>query len=69
MTYKVTDTREVTRMTQAGTQVQIYRVWLVTSRGATGTLDVSADKWNADDLPQILEDKAHELDLAFDLTA
>jgi len=67
MSYKVTDTREVTTMTQAGTQVRVYRVWLVTERGATGTLDVPASKWNVDDLPGLLDAKAAELDLAFDL--
>jgi len=68
MDYKITDTRQVDRMTQAGTQVQMYRVWLVTARGATGTLDVPTDKWNKEDLPSLLEAKVADLDLAFDLT-
>ena len=65
MTYKVTDTREMSRMTEAGSVVQTYRVWLVTDKGSSGTVDVSKDKWNAEDLPGILEGKAEELDLAF----
>lgn len=65
MGYRVTDTREMSRMTQAGSVVQTYRVWLVTDNGSTGTVDVPLDKWNAEDLPVILEAKAVELDLAF----
>jgi len=65
MGYKVTDTREMSRMTQAGSVVQTYRVWLVTDKGSSGTVDVDLDKWNKDDLPGILEAKAEELDLAF----
>jgi len=65
MGYKVTDTREMSRMTQAGSVVQTYRVWLVTDKGSSGTVDVPLDKWNKEDLPGILETKAVELDLAF----
>jgi len=46
----------------------MYRVWLVTDKGATGTVDVSPDKWNEDELPGVLEAKAAELDLAFKVT-
>lgn len=69
MTYKVTDTREVSTLTPAGTERKMFRVWLVTTNGATGSIDVPADKWNADDLPGILEAKAAALDLAFNLTS
>jgi len=68
MSYKVTDTREVSTLTPAGTEKRMFRVWLVTANGATGSLDVPADKWNANDLPAILERKAADLDLAFSLT-
>jgi len=67
MGYKVTDTREMSRMTQAGSTVQTYRVWLVTDKGSSGTVDVPLDKWNKEDLPGILEAKAAALDLAFDI--
>lgn len=67
MTYKVNDTREVSTLTPAGTERKMYRVWLSTDNGATGSVDVPADKWNADDLPAILEAKAAALDLAFNL--
>lgn len=65
MGYKVTDTREMSKMSQAGSVVQTYRVWLVTDMGSSGTVDVPLDKWNKKDLPGILEAKAAELDLAF----
>jgi hypothetical protein len=68
MGHKVTDTREISRMTQAGSVVQTYRVWLVTDKGSSGTVDVPKDKWNAEDLPEILAAKAAELDLAFVVT-
>lgn len=68
MGYRVTDTREMSTMTPAGSVVQTYRVWLVTDRGATGTVDVPKDKWNKEALPSILEAKAVELDLAFAVT-
>jgi len=63
--FKVTDTREMSQMTPAGSVVKVYRVWLVTQNGSTGTVDVSVDKWNSKDLTAILEAKAAELDLAF----
>ena len=65
MGYKVTDTREMSTMTPAGSVQKVYRVWLATSKGSTGTVDVPPDKWNSKDLTEILEAKAAELDLAF----
>ena len=64
-TYKVTDTREIRAMTPAGTSVLRYRVWLVTENGAMGTVDVEQRDWNKDTLPDILGQRAEELDLAF----
>jgi len=66
--FKVTDTREISTMSQAGNTTVVYRVWLVTDRGATGTLDVSKSDWNTESLPMLLATKAAELDLAFDMT-
>lgn len=65
MAFKVTDTREVKSMTQAGSSHVVYRVWLVTDKGATGSIDVPADKWEAGQLRAILDEKAESLDLAF----
>jgi hypothetical protein len=64
-TYTVQDTREIQTMTPGGGTKRMYRVWLQTENGATGSVDVPADKWNAEDLRRILEEKADELDLAF----
>lgn len=65
MTYMVQDTREIVEMTPGGGTRRLYRVWLQTENGATGSVDVPSAQWNSEDLPQILEDKATELDLAF----
>jgi len=67
--YKITDTRETQTITPAGTQKTVYRVWLITGRGATGAIDVEPDNWNTDDLPGILEAKAKSLDLAFSIAS
>lgn len=68
MGYKVTDTREMSRMTEAGSVVQTYRVWLVTDKGSSGTVDVPKDKWYKEYLGDILDARAEELDLAFAVT-
>ena len=68
-TYTVTDTRQMSKMSQAGSVVETYRVWLVTKNGSSGTVDVPLDKWNSEDLTKILEAKAVELDLAFAIAA
>jgi len=68
MSYRVTDTRETQQMTEAGRVVKAFQVWLVTDKGATGTLEVPASDWNAEKLADLLTAKAKELDLAFALT-
>ncbi len=65
MSYTVQDTREIQTMTPGGGTRRLYRVWIQTELGATGSIDVPSDKWNNTDLPGILEEKATELDLAF----
>ena len=65
MGYEVTDTREISEMTPAGSRRTLYRVWLRTSNGATGTVDVAAEDWSKEKLPSILEKKAETLDLAY----
>jgi len=67
MSYKVTDTREISTMTPGGTRQTLYRVWLVTERGASGTVDVPAAKWEAGKLREVLDQKAAELNLAFEV--
>lgn len=63
--YKVTDTREISEMTPGGGRRTLYRVWLQTPRGATGTVDVPVEDWTPERLRSILEDKAKDLDLAY----
>jgi len=65
--YTVTDTRQVQTLTQAGTMREVYRVWIVTPRGASGSVDVTPDKWNKEALGEVLGDFAGVLDLAFEV--
>ena len=69
MSYKVSDTREISTMTPGGTRRVLYRVWLVTERGASGTVDVPAADWEAGRLREVLNAKAQELDLAFEIAS
>lgn len=65
--YKVSDSREMSTMTQTGTAKKFYRVWIQTDRGVTGSVDVLPSEWNEATLPGVLQAKADELDLAFRL--
>lgn len=65
--YQVTDTREISSMTQAGSERIFNRVWIQTDRGSTGHVDVDPGDWNPPALKIILEAKAKDLDLAFGL--
>jgi hypothetical protein len=65
--YTITDTKEASTITPGGGRKQVYRVWLVTERGATGMAVVEKADWTAEKLPAILTAKAAELDLAFTL--
>jgi hypothetical protein len=69
LTFKVTDTRQINTLTQAGSTVTVYRVWITTNRGATGTLDVPQEQWTTEALPKLLAEKAQELDLAMMMTS
>lgn len=69
MSYTVTDTREVSRLTQGGAERKMYRVWLTTSEGATGSVDIPENDWTEERVPEILEEKARQLDLAFSLNS
>lgn len=63
--YIVTDTKEVQTITPGGGRKTMFRVWLKTERGATGSVDVETADWTAEKLRPILEAKAANLDLAF----
>lgn len=68
MDYKVIDTREISQLSPTGVERSFYRVWLVTGRGAQGTLDVAPEHWNEERLRELLQEKAEELDLGFRLS-
>lgn len=55
-------------MSPAGNRQVSYRVWITTDKGASGSVDVPADKWDKDALRVLLDEKAEQLDLAFSLT-
>jgi len=65
--YTVTDTREVSTLTQAGTERKAYRVWLQTENGSVGSVDIPETEWTPERVREILEAKATDLDLAFSL--
>ena len=68
MSYKVTDSQKIQSITPAGNPYSYYRVWLVTEKGASGYTDVPVDKWKKDELEQVLQEFADELDLAFSIS-
>jgi hypothetical protein len=65
--FTVTDTRQVQSMTPGGAPRTVYRVSGTTDRGASGTIEVDAENWTADNLAAILAEFRDELNLAFDL--
>ena len=69
MPYRVTDSQKIQSITPAGNPTSFYRVWLVTEKGASGYVDVPAEKWKKDELEATLQDFADELDLAFSVSA
>ena len=68
MGYKVTDSQKIQSITPAGNPTSFYRVWLVTEKGASGYVDVPAEKWKKDVLEATLQAFADELDLAFSVS-
>ena len=68
MGYKVTDSQKIQSITPAGNPYSYYRVWLVTEKGASGYVDVPAEKWKKDVLEATLQAFADELDLAFSVS-
>jgi len=68
MSYRVTDSQKIQSITPAGNPTSFYRVWIVTERGASGYVDVPAEKWKKDELEQVLQEFADELDLAFSVS-
>jgi hypothetical protein len=67
--YTVTDTQQISSMTPGGATITMYRVWLQTARGSRGRVDVPEDKWNREQVAEILSAEAEKLDLALDLAS
>jgi len=65
--YRVTDTQQVTALTQAGTPRVSYRVWIVTARGSRGYVDIPAEEWRPEAVEAALNELAERLDLAFEI--
>lgn len=65
--YKVLDSRQIQKITPAGGNQSLYRVWVETSNGSTGSIDIPAEDWTAEKLNPILVDFAKTLDLPFTL--
>jgi len=66
--YKVLETRQIQKLSPTGATQSVYRVWIETERGATGSIDVAQADWTAEKLKATLDKFATELDLAFSLT-
>ena len=69
MPYRVTDSQKIQSITPAGNPYSFYRVWVVTDRGASGYIDIPSEQWKKEELHQVLQEFADELDLAFFVSA
>jgi hypothetical protein len=65
--YEVVDTREHTAMTPTGGTRIEYEVWIVTDKGVQGSARIAPSDWNREAIAEILDKKADELNLAFEL--
>ena len=66
-TYTVEAVQKQDRLGPTGDPVPVYVVWLKTTMGATGRIEVPASGWEGDDLGAYLQDQADNLDKAFNL--
>lgn len=65
--YAVTDVNQRKRFTPGGKQVIVYDIYILTARGATGSLRVAAADYEAEKVRTLLEELARELDMPFEL--
>lgn len=65
--FKVVSAQKQDRLRPDGGRTTVYVVWLETSKGATGTLEIPESVWTGDGLKVYLEEQAADLDKAFDL--
>lgn len=63
----VTAARRQERLRPDGGTTTVYVVWLETSKGATGSVDVPVDVWEDGDLKAYLVAEGEKLDKAFTL--
>lgn len=66
--YTVLETRQVQTLSPTGAAQTVYRVWIKTEKGSTGSVDVPQSDWTAEKLKGILDKLAADLDLAFSLS-
>lgn len=55
------------RLRRDGTRKTVYIVWLSTTKGASGSIEVSPEMWESDGLKDHLMAEAKKLDRAFDV--
>lgn len=63
--FQVTSAQKQQRLGPSGQTREVYVVWLETSRGATGSVEVPAGVWQGDGLKAYLQEQADLLDKAF----
>lgn len=64
-TFRVESASKQERMRPDGGRKTVYVVWLETDRGATGSVEVSPEVWDGDNLREFLTAEAAKLDKAF----
>ncbi|GAI67683.1 unnamed protein product [marine sediment metagenome] len=65
--YTVTDVNQRKRFTPGGKQVTYYDIYILTQRGATGSLRVVAADYDIETVRPKLEELAAKLDMPFEL--
>lgn len=65
--YTVTDVNQRKRFTPGGKQVTYYDIYILTERGATGSLRVVAADYDIEKVRPLLDGLAEKLDMPFEL--
>lgn len=65
--FKITSASRQQRMLAGGNTTQVYVVWIETTAGATGSVEVPASVWEGENLKGYLQAEADKLDKAFSL--
>ena len=64
----ITEVKEFTEITPAGSTKRFYRVWFVTERGSTGSVDIPEADWRPDRAKEIVRERAERLDMLYELS-